>query len=122
MERSPRASKCKHGRLDMDGPFYITLEELTRRLSDELPALSEIDRAWWSEHRVEPFVVESPGFAFFAVAVSGRRALVFFDDEDEFGYAELQPGGFIGEIGYFGDLSDAVPCLRRLEQSDTSEP
>ena len=32
-----------------------------------------------------------------------------------------EPGGLIGEIGYVGDLSDAVPCLRRLERSDTSE-
>ena len=92
----------------MDGPLYITPEELKRKLSDELPALSDVDRAWWSDHRVEPFVVVGPGAAFFAVAVSGTRALVFYGDEDEFGYAELEPGGLIGEIGYFGDLSDAV--------------
>jgi hypothetical protein len=106
----------------MDEPLYITPEEFKRRLSDELPALSDVDRAWWSDHRVEPFVVVGPGVAFFAIAVSGTRALVFFDDEDEFGYAELEPGGLIGQIGYFGDLSDAVRCLRRLERSDTSKP
>ena len=53
---------------------------------------------------------------------AGPRALVFFDDEDEFGYAELEPGGLIGETAYFGDLSDAVRCLRSLERSDTNEP
>ena len=106
----------------MDVPLYITPEEFKRRLSDELPACLTSVGHGGPDHRVEPFVVVGPAVAFFAIAVSGTRALVFFDDEDEFGYAELEPGGLIGQIGYFGDLSDAVRCLRRLERSDTSKP
>jgi len=99
-------------------PEFITLEELTEQLDSEGADLTGEDRAWWMSHRVEPFVVTGYGQSHYAVAVSGGRALIFFDDEDEFGMGVLGPGGKFDEMGLSGDLVDAVRGLAAQDRRD----
>jgi hypothetical protein len=104
----------------MGEPEYITRERLEDRLHEEVEGLTGDDRAWWSEHRIAPLTVTGSGQTVFAVAVSGTRALIFFDDEDEFGSADLGPGATFVSGKLYGDLVDAVRGLRYLEQAGTS--
>jgi hypothetical protein len=76
------------------------------------------DRDWWSAHEVEPFVVTSGDICCYAVAVSGVRALIFFDDEDEFGMAVLGHLSAFEGMCLYGDLVDAVRGLARLESRE----
>jgi hypothetical protein len=105
----------------MSEPRYITRAELEDRLRGELAALTDDDRTWWAEHRVEPFIAAGWGHAFYAAAVSGSHALVFYDDEDEFGYAELGPGMAFEDGGLYGDLVDAVGGVRAMGRDDKPE-
>ncbi len=103
----------------MSKPEFITLEELTAQLRREGPELTGADRAWWSAHRAEPFIVTGGGRAHYAVAVSGGRALIFFDDEDEFGMAVVGPGAKIEWMGLYGELVDAVRSLAEQDRRDS---
>jgi hypothetical protein len=96
----------------MNKPRFITREELDERLRKEELVLTGDDRAWWNQHRVEPFVVSDGDQVHFAVAVNGIHAVIFFDDEDEFGSATLGPSAAFEGMGLYGDLADAVRGLR----------
>ena len=96
------------------GPQYVTHEELEERLREHVAVLKGKDLAWWSDHRVEPFEVTGRGRTHFAVAVSGPHALIFFEDEDEFGSAQLSVGASFVEGKLYGDLVYAVRGIREL--------
>jgi hypothetical protein len=96
----------------MSEPSFITREELEDRVRQEEQIMTGDDRAWWYEHRVDPFHVTFGDHTYYAVAVSISGALVFFDDEDEFGSAILRTGTELADIGLYGDLVDAVRGLR----------
>jgi hypothetical protein len=98
----------------MRAPEYITREKLLDLLQAQAADLGGEDLAWWSDHRVDPFVIKVGASHHFVAARSGENLLVFFDDEDEFGHAIEQPGGQAREPGLFGDLIDAVRGVRAL--------
>lgn len=98
----------------MRAPEYITREELMNRLQTQAADLKGEDLAWWSAHRVDPFVIQVGGSPHFVAARSGENLLVFFDDEDEFGHAIEQTSGQAHTPGLFGDLVDAVRGVRAL--------
>jgi HEAT repeat protein len=87
----------------------ITREALDQRIRSEVVNLEGDDLAWWSAHRVEPFLLPRHGLSFYAVAVSGETTLVFFDDRDAFGRYAPEPWSH--SLKLYGDLADAVRCL-----------
>jgi hypothetical protein len=104
----------------MSDPRFITRKELDERIRQEILGLAGEDRAWWSAHEVEPFVVTSGDICHYAVAVSSARALIFFDDEDEFGMAVLGDLFAIEGMCLYGDLVDAVRGLARLDSREAA--
>lgn len=104
----------------MSEPSFITLEELEDRLRQEEQIMTGDDLAWWSEHRVDPFHVIVGDRTHYAVAASVSCTLIFFDDEDEFGSANLRTGAELADIALYGDLVDAVRILR--DQTRTGKP
>jgi len=98
-------------------PKYITLEELNHRIISEEPRLGPDDVLVWQKYRVQPFVVHYGESSYYAVARNRNKVLVFFDDEDEFGSADLKPDNTIDHPGLSGDLVDAVYGLS-LEKTE----
>ena len=93
----------------MNKPPGITLEELDQRIRTEVANLEGDDLAWWTEHRVEPYLLPRPGLSPYAVAVSGENILVFFDDRDAFGRYALEP--WKDRLILYRDLAHAVCIL-----------
>jgi hypothetical protein len=104
--------------VEMDQPAYIDAADLAERLAMEVKRLGPEDRAWWAAHRCEPFVLSYRARCHYAVARDGDRALVFFDDEDEFGSAAISPDGSGADGGLSGDLVDAVRWFRLYHRAE----
>jgi hypothetical protein len=96
----------------VDPPLYVERSELDRLLAQEEKQLGAAELEWWLANRVEPYVASSTSGTHFVVAVTGARAVVFFDDEDEFGCATLVEPARVEDCGLAGDLVDAIRvCL-----------
>lgn len=98
-------------------PKYISAEALGRILDDAERCLASDQRAWWAAHRVEPVVALRDNQAHYVVAVFGTEAVVFFDDEDEFGRADFTTSSHrLQNCGLVGDLADVIATILSREE------
>lgn len=93
-------------------PLYVTLEELCGLVTAQDESLPVPERAWFQKYRVSPFVVSADTDSHYAVARFNEKALVFFDDEDEFGFGTLDEQARVRDCGLCGDLIDAIRVLQ----------
>jgi hypothetical protein len=96
-------------------PEYITAEELSDRLKQEVLSLEGDDLNWWTDHRITPFVARYGYLSHFIVGATGKNVIFFADDEDEFGVAKLgETCDVIRDYSLVGDLQNAVRNIQEF--------
>ncbi len=96
-------------------PEYITFEELADRISSEFRSFSNDDQLWWSEHRIDPYVIKDGIRSRFVVATDGDFLLYFDDSEDEFAVGRHGDDQILdGRL--YGELKSAVYGMMHLSQ------
>lgn len=100
-------------------PKFIIRQDFVYRLQEDVMNLTEQHRNWWNAHSIDPYAVDYDGKAHYVVAVLGRSAIFYADDEDEFGFGAFDRSrNRLLTYGLAGDLQDAVSIVRQNYKAD----